>query len=95
MARAPAKDWSSRRYRESPRFRLAMQLLGAKIKKLRERQGLTLEEAAVRAEMDLTHWQKLEAGKLNPTMVTLLRVADGLGATMERLFREARPRSKK
>lgn len=55
---------------------------------MRVEQALTLEKAAERGEMDLKHWQKVEAGVLNPTLVTLLRIADGLGVTIASLFTE-------
>ena len=38
-------------------------------------------------DVDLKHLQKIEAGKLNATLVTLLRISDGLGVPMDELFR--------
>ncbi len=37
--------------------------------------------------LDLKHLQKIESGALNVTMVTLVRIADGLGEPMAALFR--------
>lgn len=37
-------------------------------------------------QLDLTHLQKIEAGKLNVTLVTLVRIADGLGVSVRDLF---------
>lgn len=83
MARPPAEEWSSRRYRQSRRFKSAARAIGLKVRQLRDEKGLTLEKAAELADMDLTHWQKIEAGSLNPTLVTLLRIADALGEPLE------------
>lgn len=89
MARPPVEveEWSSRRYRESKRFKSAAKKLGLRVRELREQRGLTLERAAELAEMDLTHWQKVEAGTLNPTLVTVLRIADSLGVPLDAIFR--------
>jgi transcriptional regulator with XRE-family HTH domain len=65
---------------------MAARRLGLRIRSLREEKGLTLEKAAAAAELDLTHWQKAEAGKVNLTLVTLLRIADGLGLALTELF---------
>jgi transcriptional regulator with XRE-family HTH domain len=40
--------------------------------------------------MDLKHLQKIEAGKLNVTLVTLVRIAEGLGEPMSALFKSAK-----
>jgi hypothetical protein len=39
-------------------------------------------------EVDLKHLQKLEAGQLKVTLVTLLRVADGLSIPPASLFEQ-------
>lgn len=90
MARAPVKEWASRQYRETRKFKSAARALGLRIRSLREKKGLTLEKAAEAGELDLTHWQKAEAGKVNVTLVTLCRISEGLGQPLEALF-SARP----
>ena len=50
--------------------------------------GLTLEEASAAMDLDLKHLQKVEAGQVNVTLVTVLRVADGLGVPPALLFGE-------
>jgi transcriptional regulator with XRE-family HTH domain len=62
---------------------------------LRDRQGLTLEKASEAADLDLTHWQKVEAGKLNLTLVTLCRISDALEQPIESLFRSKRDQKPK
>jgi transcriptional regulator with XRE-family HTH domain len=52
--------------------------LAANVRAYRERAELTLKAASERAEMNLTHWQKVEAGAVNATLNTLTRVADAL-----------------
>jgi transcriptional regulator with XRE-family HTH domain len=41
---------------------------------------------AERADLDLKHLQKVEAGQLNVTLVTLVRIAAGLEISMGDLF---------
>lgn len=60
--------------------------LGARIRKLRQAAGLTLEGLAERATVDLKHLQKVEAGTLNVTLATLVRIASGLGVEVRTLF---------
>jgi len=92
MARPPVQDWPSRRYRESRAFKTAARTLGLRIRMLRNGKGLTLEKAAEAADLELTHWQKAEAGKLNLTLVTLCRIADGLEQPLEALFSSEPPK---
>jgi len=56
------------------------------VRALRQAKGWTLEEAAEKGDMDLKHWQKIEAGTINVTLVTLVRIAEGLGETVGSLF---------
>ena len=37
-------------------------------------------------DVDLKHLQKIEAGQLNVTLVTLLRISDGLSVPLSSLF---------
>lgn len=59
--------------------RLLKELAG-RIKRQREAAGLTQEAAAARSGIDYKRYQRLEAGAVNATMRTLLRVAEALGA---------------
>jgi hypothetical protein len=45
-----------------------------------------LESASSAAELDLAHWQKIEAGKVNITMGTMLRVANALDVKLVDFF---------
>lgn len=53
----------------------------------------TLENASEKADLDLEHWQKIEAGgspsspPLNVTLVTLVRIAGAFNVPVAELFR--------
>jgi transcriptional regulator with XRE-family HTH domain len=57
-----------------------------RVRQLRQERNLTLENASAAANLDITHLQKIEAGKVNVSMVTLIRLADGLGVDVVDLF---------
>ncbi len=94
-ARTSGADRPSRIARQSPRFGAEAKALGQRVRAMRDARGWTLEKAAEATNLDLKHFQKIEAGKLNVTLVTLVRLAEGFGEPMERLFRGARRSSKK
>ncbi len=77
---------ASRLHKESARYKKEAKALGLRIRSLREGLGLTLEKAAERSDLDLKHLQKIEAGQLNVTLVTLVRLAVGLKQPMHVLF---------
>ncbi|MGA7742128.1 MAG: helix-turn-helix transcriptional regulator [Polyangia bacterium] len=60
--------------------------LGLQVRAFRQAKGWTLEQAAEKGDMDLKHWQKIEAGTINVTLVTLVRLAEGLGESVGSLF---------
>ena len=76
--------------RQSLRFRTEAKGLGARVRQLRLARKWTLEGAAEAANLDLKHLQKVEAGKLNVTLVTLVRLAEGFGEPVGSLFRKPR-----
>jgi transcriptional regulator with XRE-family HTH domain len=47
---------------------------------------LTLEEIAHRATLHWRHWQKVEAGEVNLTLATLVRLASALDVEPARLL---------
>lgn len=49
--------------------------VAAKIRARRLDLGLTVRQAAASAGLHTRHWQKLESGKLNVTVFTLVRAA--------------------
>ena len=88
-ARASGGERASQIARQSPRFAAEATNLGVRVRELREARGWTLERAAEAMNLDLKHLQKVEAGKLNLTLVTLVRIADGFGTPLAELFKPA------
>jgi transcriptional regulator with XRE-family HTH domain len=64
-----------------------------RMRQLREEKGLSQAQAAVRAGMDPSTWNRLEQGKGNPNLKTLERVADALGVEVADLLGKAERRS--
>jgi transcriptional regulator with XRE-family HTH domain len=60
--------------------------LGMKLKKLRESSGLSQEALAKRARVTREYVNKLEAGKHDPTMGVLQRLAKALGVPVTELL---------
>jgi transcriptional regulator with XRE-family HTH domain len=60
--------------------------LGARVKELRRRRGLTLEDLAERAGVSRAMISKVERGEKNPTLVVTAKVAEGLGVTLSELL---------
>ena len=68
---------------DSQSFTAILQLM-ARFKDLRERQGMSLAEVAMRMGIDPPALSRLETGKmLNPTLATLLKWAEALGQKLE------------
>jgi transcriptional regulator with XRE-family HTH domain len=86
MPRGPKERWPSRTHRSSASYRKLVSGLGKQIRKLRQARGWTLEQAAEAMSMDSTQLAKIEAGSLNITLVTLVRIADGLEVKVNALF---------
>jgi transcriptional regulator with XRE-family HTH domain len=89
-ARASRGELASQVARQSPRFAAEVKALGERVRELREAREWTLERAAEAMNLDLKHLQKIEAGKLNVTLVTLVRIAEGLGESVSALFAPAK-----
>ena len=59
--------------------------LGGRVRELRRRRGLTLEELAGQSGVSRAMISKLERGEKNPTLVVAARLAEGLGVTLSHL----------
>ena len=59
---------------------------GNKLKDLRTSKGLTLQQLAFEAEMEISQVHRVEKGKINPTLTTLNALAKGLGITLTELI---------
>lgn len=61
--------------------------IGAKIRSLRKRAGLSISQLANLAELDVSFVNHLELEKRNPTLGTLLKIAGALDIRLVDLFR--------
>jgi len=52
--------------------------LAANVRRVRDGAGLSLHDAAERAELHWRHWQKVEAGEANATLNTIAKIAFAL-----------------
>ena len=80
----------SREFKRSSQYVDECRKFGLRVRQLRQKAKLTLERAASAAELDLAHWQKIEAGQVNVTLGTMMRVANALGVRLADLFPRAR-----
>ena len=62
-----------------PSERKTQVLVGAKIKAARQAADLTQEAVATRTGIELRRYRRIEQGVMNPTVRTLLRIAEALG----------------
>lgn len=60
--------------------------LGARIRTLRRSKGLSGKEAAQRAGLSPSYLSRLENGHLSPTVATLTRLVQALGASLAEVF---------
>ena len=73
--------------KETDRYKAEVSALGQRIRVLRQARKWTLEQAAEASDIDLKHWQKVEVGAINVTLVTLVRIASGLEVPLAALFK--------
>jgi transcriptional regulator with XRE-family HTH domain len=62
--------------------------LGANVRRLRQRRGLTQEQLAFEAEIDLTYVGGIERGKRNPSLLVMARIADALSVPLPKLLND-------
>lgn len=63
----------------------ALLLLGVAIRSHRNRLGLSQEQLADRCGFDRTYISMLERGKRNPSLLNLMRLAEGLESSVSKL----------
>ena len=68
------------------RERRAFEDLGRRVREARLMRGWTQETAAERLAIDLKDFQRIEAGKVNVTLRTLVRLARSLRVPLRSLF---------
>jgi transcriptional regulator with XRE-family HTH domain len=60
--------------------------LGRNVRRLRHQRGLTQEQLAFEAEIDLTYVGGIERGKRNPSLMVMARIADALNVPLPKLL---------
>ena len=63
------------------------EIFGQRVKKLRNNLGISQEKFALSINMDRTYFSSVENGKRNVSLNNILKIANGLGVTLEELFR--------
>ncbi|MFF9124339.1 helix-turn-helix domain-containing protein [Streptomyces sp. NPDC014889] len=60
--------------------------IGQRIRETREHHNLTQEGVFLAVPMNRAHYQAIEAGRANPTLRTLLRIARAIGVDLADLM---------
>ncbi len=61
-------------------------LIGKRLHELRKKNGLSQQELSYRTGIEKPSIRRLEKGRTNPTLKTLLKICTGLGITLPSLF---------
>lgn len=62
-------------------------MLGKNVRRIRLANGLTQEQLAVDAEIDLTYLGGIERGKRNPSLLVMARIARALSVRLPELLK--------
>ncbi len=60
---------------------------GKRIEYLRRQQHITQEELSFRCNINKNYLSDIERGKRNPTLLVIHKIANGLGISLEELFK--------
>jgi transcriptional regulator with XRE-family HTH domain len=63
-------------------------IVGANVVKLRKRRGLSQEDLAGDAEIDVTYLRGIERGRRNPSLMIMARLAEQLGVHPAKLLQD-------
>jgi transcriptional regulator with XRE-family HTH domain len=61
-------------------------ILGRNVRRLRQQRGLTQEQLAFEAKIDLTYMGGIERGKRNPSLLVMARIAEALSVPLTKLL---------
>jgi transcriptional regulator with XRE-family HTH domain len=61
-------------------------IVGKNVRRLRLQKGMTQEQLAFEAEIDLTYVGGIERGRRNPSLMVLVRIAKALGVQLPKLL---------
>lgn len=70
----------------TPAMRDWCKIVGSNVRALRIAKGLTQEQLAFEADLDLTYVGGIERGKRNPSLLVMVRLADALEALPDHLL---------
>lgn len=65
-----------------------LKTFGERLRALRTAKGLTLEQLAFAADIELSQVYRIETGKVNPTLTTIIVLANGLDITVAELVKD-------
>jgi DNA-binding XRE family transcriptional regulator len=82
-------------HRESAAFGRVAAQLGRQLRERRQKLVWTVEEAAERYGIEPAHVRRIEAGRTNPSLATLLSIADALSVDLADLLTEPSPKGKR
>ena len=68
--------------------RRLISIFARNVRRLRQKKGMTQEELAFEAEIDLTYVGGIERGKRNPSLLVMCRIANALSVPLARLLRD-------
>lgn len=60
-------------------------IVGGNVRRLRQAKGITQEQLAFEAKLDLTYVGGIERGRRNPSLLVLARISDALGTSLSEL----------
>lgn len=63
------------------------EVVGRNVRRLRENRGMTQEQLAFEARIDLTYVGGIERGRRNPSLMVMVRLADALEAELKELLK--------
>jgi transcriptional regulator with XRE-family HTH domain len=63
-------------------------ILARNVSRLRRQKGLTQEELAFEAKIDLTYMGGIERGRRNPSLLVMARIAKALSVPLPKLLSE-------
>jgi transcriptional regulator with XRE-family HTH domain len=70
----------------SNEYALELNTLGENIKRIRLKKGITQKALAEACDFETPNMRRIEAGKTNPTVKTLLKIANALQIDVRILF---------
>ena len=69
--------------------RQSPELIGKRVRSIRKRMEMTLEQLAERTGLNKGYLSRIESGEKSPSIATLLKLSTGLKVSMSQLFGEA------